>query len=246
MMPDPEWKFLITQHLLDVDTRLPKVAKAFRERVDRDVVDQLGAFHDRRARITAGSRTIAPFQREELTAEHRRIKQHLAKVRQDTVDNIAAQERVLREREAAKRARPDPTDETARELRRARLERRADKLRSLDPMDLRTRLTAYDGPRVVDDLEAIAFADADGWPIPATTSDAIAPVIEQVRAAMAERGNPEIAALADLRHAYDYALNVAGQVLRAAARQDAVDVWDISDATIRSTNQPASLKGAAS
>lgn len=217
------YQFLLTQHLTDVERRMPTKAPAIRARVENDIVDRLAHLEDRRRQITAGGGKVGAFQHESLTTAHRELKVHLATLRKATVETIGAEEAKLRA--AARPSAAAPEDATAKELRLARLERHAERLRTLDPLELEARLTPT-ARHVMTDLEAIEFAAATGFPIvlPAHRQT-IETKVSSVQQALEAHGNPEIAALAEVRSAYAYSLAIAAHTARELATADGVDVW---------------------
>jgi hypothetical protein len=191
----------------------PTFADAFEKRIREDIERPVGMAVEKVESIRSSGRLTPEGDRAERRLNAHGTIEHLAKVREATVENIEAQRK---EREAVllapKTLTKDPALALIHEL---RLQQIREHLRKLDPLDLQVRLqqnaATESGALLLEAIESDPIAAAGGAPI------APVEVLRDTRAAMALAADPELGELAVLRDAYQFCVGVAEQVVLAAS-----------------------------
>jgi hypothetical protein len=198
----------------------PTFADAFEKRIREDIERPVGMAVEKVESIRSSGRLTPEGDRAERRLNAHGTVEHLAKVREATVEKIEAQRK---EREAALLAPKNITKDPALALvHEMRLQQIREHLRKLDPLDLQVRLqqnaATESGALLLEAIETDPIAAAGGAPI------APADVLRDTRTAMALAADPELGELAVLRDAYQFSLGVAEQVVLAASGLSAREV----------------------
>jgi hypothetical protein len=210
------------KHRDSLDTQLLNVEKRLGPTFEQGILtkkQEISAAFDRFQDTVHNIRTSGHYSPEgeqsHITAAARTFQDKLTAMRASTVEKLDAQ--LAEKRAAALKKKPitDPAQALVREL---RLRELRDHLRQLPKPILEGRIkqAVADGANT-ELLDALEEAPA-GFPI----GDAA--LIQETRAAIAERDHPELGELAQLRNTYTYLLGVAEKTLTAATGADAIEI----------------------
>jgi hypothetical protein len=213
-----DFRLVFDHTVADAGRRLPKYHKTVADNAPK-FADIIIGMHNKRDLVKFSGRFTGAGAAEELRAMYSATRAELRKLKDATVVKLRAMVETDRAAAIAKQQRQhnDPVDALRHEM---RLRELRDHLRTLDPLAMQVRLkqAVRDGASF-DLLEALEGAPAGFELAPAET-------VAQVRAAIAERTNPNLSELAQLADVMESMHDMSAQEVLKAAREDAIDIWE--------------------
>jgi hypothetical protein len=192
----------------DLERRLSKYSQSVMTRAREEVQKPFEAFLEKVEAIRTSGRYTGDGERAELRLAAEAMFERLTALRGDTVAKLETQ--LADRRATALQSKPatDPTTALLNELRQRELR---DYLRTLDPLRLRARIrqAVSDGANT-ELLDALEGAPA-GFPI------APPGLVQEARAAIADRDHPELGELAALKQTYEYLIGTATEAVKAVS-----------------------------
>ena len=196
-----------------VHEQQPQNAEMFEKRLNTDIIGPATMLLEKLEAIRTSGRFSQDGERKERRlAVHAFTQEKLLAVRAATVGKLET--RLQEQRAALLKARTatvEPTLVVYKELRARELR---DHLKTLDPLELQTRIRLTEDTELLDALDGAP----SGFPI------APPELVAEARTRIAEANHPELGELASLQKAYEFALGVVENTILAASGLSKLEV----------------------